>query len=246
MRPIKDLKLLNNIIVNKAFRMESARTIQSAMKPNQWYISIDLMDAYLHIPIHPNFGKYLRFAVIDHVYQFTALPFGHVIAPRIFTEVMREIAIILRKSITIHMYLDDWIIREDKQEVLMIQSVIILELCNLLGLLVNIPKSELTPAQILEYVGILFDLAVGREYPPQKRIQKIYNIVSHIMYQEQSPASMWLSLLGLINSVTDRVPLGRLHCRPLQYFLRSKWIMAVDARNTRIHLEESVIHHLKW
>ncbi len=43
--------------------------------------------------------------------------------------------------------------------------------------------------------------------------------------------------LGLINLVADQVPLGRLHCRPLQYFLRSKWIMAVDTRNTRIHLE---------
>ncbi len=48
------------------------------------------------------------------------------------------------------MFLDDWIIREDNQEVLKIHSVNIRELCNLLGLLVNIPKSELTPAQILK------------------------------------------------------------------------------------------------
>ncbi len=143
----------------------------SAMEPNQWSISIDLMDAYFH----QNFRKYLRFAVLDRVNKFTALPFGHVIAPRIFTEVMKEIAIIPWKSgITIHMYLDNWIIREDNQEVLKIHSVNILELCNLLGLLVSIPKSELTPAQILEYVGILFDLAAGRAYPPRK----IYNIVS--------------------------------------------------------------------
>ncbi len=91
----------------------------------------------------------------------------------------------------------------------------ILELCNLLGLLVNIPKSELNPVQVLEYVGILFDLAVGRAYPPQKRTQKIYNIVSQILAQEQSPASKWLSLLGLKNMVAGQVPLGRLYCRPL-------------------------------
>ncbi len=129
MRPILVLKLLNKIIVNKTFKIESARTIQSSMEPNQLVISIDLTDTYFHIPIHPNFQKYLRFAVIDHVYQFTALPFGHVITPRIFTEVIREITIILRKSdITRNMYLDDWIIREDKEEIRTIQWVNILEL----------------------------------------------------------------------------------------------------------------------
>ncbi len=57
MRPIIDLKLLNKIIVNQTFQMESARTIQSPMEPNQWAISIDLMDAYFHIPFIKTSGS---------------------------------------------------------------------------------------------------------------------------------------------------------------------------------------------
>ncbi len=55
------------------------------------------MDTYFLISIHPNSWKYLRIAILDHVYQFTAFTFGHVIASRIFSEVMREMVIILRK-----------------------------------------------------------------------------------------------------------------------------------------------------
>ena len=196
MRPIIDLKILNRLIVNKSFRMESARSIQAALQPGQFAISIDLTDAYFHIPIHPSFRKYLRFAVLGKVYQFLALPFGLAIAPRIFTEVMKEVGRLLREhGIIVHMYLDDWLIRDDQQQYLIIWSPNILELCELLGLLVNYPKSELTPKQLIDYVGVLYDLAVGRAYPPQKRIEKIKNIITPVMKRAQTPASVWLSLL---------------------------------------------------
>ena len=37
---------------------------------------IDLSDAYLHIAIHPNSRKYLRFCHRSQVFQFTSLPIG--------------------------------------------------------------------------------------------------------------------------------------------------------------------------
>jgi hypothetical protein len=247
MRPILDLKILNKLIVNKTFRMESARSIQQAVQPNQWAISIDLTDAYFHIPINHNFRKYLRFAVLDKVFQFRALPFGHIIAPRVFSEVMREVGRILRESgIVVHMYLDDWLIRDDSQSFLITQSPNILELCHLLGLLVNVPKSELTPAQVLEYVGVLYDLALGRAFPPPKRIEKIKSMVELVLSRDQAPASIWLSLLGLVNSVTDQIPLGRLHSRPLQFFLKSQWTMSLDSRRVMIQMKEYIVPHLKW
>ena len=43
--------------------------------------SIDLSDACLHIPIHPNSRKYLRFCYKSQVFQFTSLPFGLATAP---------------------------------------------------------------------------------------------------------------------------------------------------------------------
>ena len=42
----------------------------------KWAISIDIRDAYLHVPMHQAVRRYLRFVVNKQVYQFTGLPFG--------------------------------------------------------------------------------------------------------------------------------------------------------------------------
>ncbi len=95
-RPIIDLSELNLLIENHSFKMESSRSIHSVMKINQWACSIDLTDAYYHIPIHHSFKKFLRFAMMGETYQFKALPFRLAIAPRIFTMIMLEMAKTLR------------------------------------------------------------------------------------------------------------------------------------------------------
>ena len=43
------------------FKMETPESIRTSLIPGEWVSSIDLSDAYLHIPIHPNSRKYLRF-----------------------------------------------------------------------------------------------------------------------------------------------------------------------------------------
>ena len=57
--------------------METAENIEDSLQQGEWVISLDLTDAYFHIPIHPRFQKYLHFNVGNRSYQFTALPFGH-------------------------------------------------------------------------------------------------------------------------------------------------------------------------
>jgi hypothetical protein len=37
-----------------------------------WTTSIDLKNAYFHIPIHPGYRKFLGFQVLGKVYQFRA------------------------------------------------------------------------------------------------------------------------------------------------------------------------------
>ena len=56
--------------------------------------SIDLTDAYFHVPIHQKFQKYLRFHVQGQAYQFRALPFGIATAPMEFTRVVKEVKFI--------------------------------------------------------------------------------------------------------------------------------------------------------
>ncbi|WP_411027016.1 reverse transcriptase domain-containing protein, partial [Salmonella sp. s55044] len=77
-----------------------------------WATSIDLKDAYLHIPIHPNCHWFLAFHYIGgQDYQFTSLPFGLSTAPKVFTRVIRSVLSFLRRrGLVVFAFLDDWLI----------------------------------------------------------------------------------------------------------------------------------------
>ena len=80
-RSVLDLSRLNTFLHVERFKMETPESIRASLIPGEWVSSIDLLDAYLHIPIHPNSRKYLRFFHKSQVFQFTSLPFGLATAP---------------------------------------------------------------------------------------------------------------------------------------------------------------------
>ena len=57
--PIIDLKALNQNLKPKCFKIESVESIRAALLPGMWTYSIDLKDAYFHIPIHPKSRRFL-------------------------------------------------------------------------------------------------------------------------------------------------------------------------------------------
>jgi hypothetical protein len=88
LRPIIDLSTLNKCISCPSFKMETAQSIKSVLSKGQWIASLDMKDAYFHIPIRRSFRKYLRFAFLGKVWQFRVCPFGLSVAPWAFTGVM--------------------------------------------------------------------------------------------------------------------------------------------------------------
>ncbi|KAH3737499.1 hypothetical protein DPMN_044092 [Dreissena polymorpha] len=54
--------------------METPTVIRRSIKPMHWGVSLDLEDAFFHVPIHPNYRKYLRFYFRGQVYQLRASP----------------------------------------------------------------------------------------------------------------------------------------------------------------------------
>ena len=63
-RPVIDLSRLNTFLFVERFKMETPESIRASLIPGVWVSSIDLSDAYLHIPIHPNSRKYSRTSII--------------------------------------------------------------------------------------------------------------------------------------------------------------------------------------
>ena len=60
-RPVLDLSLLNKFIPTEHFKMENLMTIKALINKGNYMINIDLTDAYLTVPMHPDSQKFLSF-----------------------------------------------------------------------------------------------------------------------------------------------------------------------------------------
>ncbi len=85
-RPILDLCLLNHSVSRLKFNMLTLRQVVSQIKSEDWFVVIDLKDAYFHVSILPTHRKFLRFAFWGKAYQYRVLPFGLALSPRTFTK----------------------------------------------------------------------------------------------------------------------------------------------------------------
>ena len=97
-RLILNLKRINLHISPSHFRMETLKSILPLFRPGDWTVSIDLKDAYHHVPIAPASRDILGFVVAGNTYRFKALPFGLKPAPRLFTRLVACVAAFLRQQ----------------------------------------------------------------------------------------------------------------------------------------------------
>ena len=219
-RPVIDLSCLNQFLAISMFKMETPESIRASLRKNEWVTSIDLTDAYLHIPIHPQSHKYHK----GISYQFTSLPFGLATAPLIFTSIVKEVRLLaLQQGIRIHQYLDDWLIHAPSQEECHKQTQKLLNLIQELGFLVNHKKSELIPSQRVDFLGYHFLLDLGLVKPTEDRWTKLQDMFRRLSSKSVISARTLMSTIGLLASTEKTVKLGRMHMRPFQWHLKTHW-----------------------
>ena len=78
------------------FIMEHLDAVCSIVTKGDYFVSIDLQDAYFSIPIHRDHKKFLRFFLGGQLFQYNVLCFGLASAPRIFTKCTKPIQSTLR------------------------------------------------------------------------------------------------------------------------------------------------------
>ena len=120
-------------------------------------------------------------------------------------------------------YLDDWLIQASSREQVLLALETVLQLCRALGIVVNWEKSQLIPTQRMVYLGVLLDSISFRASPALKRVEKLLSIGDVFLSCVRQPVSSWLELLGVLSSMIQLVPGGRLRMRSLQFSLRKSW-----------------------
>lgn len=246
LRPIIDLRRLNDFLVVPSFQMETSVSVASSVQPGDWATSLDLTDAYFHVPIAPWFRKYLRIVVLGKVYQYRALPFGLSTSPLAFTKMLEPLAVYLHtRGMVLHRYLDDLLIRSQSRSQCLSWTQFLLDLLVRLGLGVNLEKSDLVPSQVFKYIGIRFHTDRGLMTPPDDRISSIKS-VSQTLIDQPVTARQWLSLIGLLGSAEKQVPFGRIHIRPIHLCVRRQFLIGVHPLSRMVTADEDAIQALRW
>ena len=146
-RPVIDLSHLSRFVDVSHFQMETIQSVLLLVRQGDWMASIDLKEAYLQVPVHPESRPFLRFVSKGHVFQFKALCFGLSTAPQVFSRVMAPVSAILHAmGIRMRRYLDDWLVQSSSRESLLRDLQTVLGLCHELGVVI-IP-GEISPRSI--------------------------------------------------------------------------------------------------
>ncbi|KAK7898748.1 hypothetical protein WMY93_019601 [Mugilogobius chulae] len=236
-RPILDLRGLNRYMKVLRFHMLTVSDVLRTISEGDWVTSIDLKDAYFHVPIYPHHRKFLRFAYRGRHWQFRVLPFGLSLSPRVFTRVVKvALAPLQAQGLKVLSYLDDWLICAESQTQVMRDTRFLLCHVDRLGLKVNLEKSCLVPSQLSTFLGVTLDTTTMLARPSVARVDDILLMLSQFRLGKKLPYIMFLRLLGKLTSVTQVVPLGLLTLRPLQRWLNNFHLDAELHRHRRIQV----------
>ena len=223
-RPVINLSHLNRFVDVSHFQMETIQSVLLSVRQGDWMASIDLKEAYLQVPVHPDSLHFLRFVSKGHVFQFKALCFGLSTAPQVFSGVMAPVSAIFHTmGIRMRRYLDDWLVQSSSRESLLRDLQTVLDLCHELGIVVNPQKSHLVPSQVVQYLRVVINTQTFIASPSQERISRLLSTAAEFRSSTSPPASLWLSLLGMCSSLAHLVPGGRLRMRSLQLYLHRSW-----------------------
>ena len=189
-RLILDLRHVNKFLPKFKFKLEDTRVFINYLHLDGFMFNIDMKSEYHHINIHPEFFKFLGFqwplndSPIPRYFAFTVLPFGIATAPHLFTKLFRPLVRHWRsKGIPLVLYLDDGVACLPTIEQAEQASGIVKRDLSDAGVVCNDEKSVWPPRQVLEWLGIVWNLSSNHISIPDRRIASLENSLVSIKSQ---------------------------------------------------------------
>ena len=155
---ILDLSVLNKFVRKDKLKYEDWKVAIQLFGQNCYMYKFDLKSGYHHFDICTKQQTYLGFSWKGNFYCFTVLPFGLLSSPFLFTKCLRAMVKYWRsKAVNIVLYLDDGLGMSLDYDSCFKDSFFIRKSLTEAGFLINVDKSVFTPAQSIEWLGIIWD-----------------------------------------------------------------------------------------
>jgi hypothetical protein len=246
LRPVLNLRPLNQFINAPKFKMETLSTICRMLKPGDWLTSIDLSDAFLHVSVLPAHKKYLRFRWQNKYYQFRTLPFGLSLSPLVFTKILRPVLKWARtRGIRISAYLDDILIAASTKQEAEEHTRVVQRQLERLGFLIKESKSTMTPTQCIEHLGFRIDTRTMTLSVPRSKVRDLRREAEKLLRNKSTALRNLASFIGKAMAMTAAVFPARLMTRRLiqvqNRALANQWKWTAQVNLTGPALEE-----LEW
>ena len=247
-RPILNLKRFNHAFLDApVFRMYTVKDVAMLLRPGDWAASIDLKDAYFHIPVNRRHRRFLRFGWIGRLLQYLVIPFGLRVAPWLFTTVTAPLKAWLRsRGIRSIFYLDDILIVGSTKEECQANLQLALTLLQDVGFLVNHKKSHLVPSQDFIFLGLRWDTLRGSIGVDDAKRVRLATMAASMAASSAPPSCRDLQrLLGVMTSLIPAIPLILLRSRFLQRSLSTVYSTDEDA-DLPVTLTWEARQDLRW
>ena len=244
LRPILNLKHFNHFMYIPSFKIPTLKHVWQLIQQGDYAFSIDLQDAYLHVPIVKHHHHFLCFVWGNVPYQWKVLPFGLATAPRVFMSLTKPILFLCHhKGLHIVIYLDDILVLACSKWV-MVYSF----LCSLLvrlGLHINFSKSDLCLSQSFTFLGLCWDTVYMLVSLPPDKLADIQQLAISLLRTAHVTVCKVMSFLGKANFCTN----GHSQLCCLFHVIQSDMLSVYHSPMqlfSHVHFSISSLHELQW
>ena len=103
-----------------------------------------------------------------------------------------------KDGLSLFQSLNDWLGDTQSKSQAQARCHWLVRVCTHLGFLINFDKSELVSTQVFDFVGIHFDLRLGKAFITHKNRDKVVPVVEQMIPMDQAPAKKCQSLIGTL------------------------------------------------
>ena len=238
---------VNLFLMLEAMTMTTLDKSLAVIQPQDWLATYDLSSAFHHIPIHPDYHKYLGFSIEneegeEEFYAYTCMPFGLATATQCLARVTKAITrYAALQGIRNVLYIDDGRIGAISEELCALHLQQVLSIWKRAGFVNAADKTDTADSisQTKSYLGFVIDTTTMTVEASVRKLDSVSNAIeSLLLHPGSASAKEVASVIGKMAALEPAFgPIVQLLSRTAQQELAA----AVDKHGwrTRVLLGDS-------